>query len=328
MLLKVKGLKKYFLVRQGFFRRTVGYYKALDGVDFTIGSGETFGLVGESGCGKTTVAKTITRLLEPTSGEVLLDGRDICCMGQKELLAERKNIQIVFQDPYGSLHPRMTVADLIAEPLLKHRIVSKGPACIKKIQELLSIVGLCAQDMRKYPHEFSGGQRQRIVIARALAVQPKLIVCDEPVSALDVSIQAQILNLMKDLQDELHVAYLFIAHGMPVIRHISDKVGVMYLGKIVEIAPCGELFSHCSHPYTKALMSAVPVANPDAKQQRIILEGEVPSLVNKPDGCLFSTRCNHCTEICRKEQPMLKEIAPGHMVACHKFGLKEDKQEA
>lgn len=317
-LLIVNDLKKYFPIQKGFFKRTVGYYKAVDGVSFTIDAGETFGLVGESGCGKTTVGKAILRLHEPTDGEILLEGRDICKMDRKELRNERKNMQIIFQDPYGSLNPRMTIEDIIAEPLKKHKLVQNA-AVSCEVERILGTVGLSKMEMRKYPHEFSGGQRQRIVIARALAVKPKLIVCDEPVSALDVSVQAQILNLMQDLQEQLGIAYLFIAHGMPVVQHISKRVGVMYLGRIVEMAPSEEIFSNACHPYSKALMSAVPEPDPTLRKQRILLKGEVPNLASPPQGCLFSSRCPHCSEKCIRLKPELQEVKPGHLVACHLF---------
>ena len=317
-LLEVENLKKYFPVYKGFFKRVAGYYKAVDGVSFSINAGETFGLVGESGCGKTTVGKSILRLIEPTDGRIVLHGDDIRLMSKEQLRRERRNMQIIFQDPYGSLNPRMTIEEIIAEPILKHDI-AKGAECVQAVKRLLSEVGLSEKEMHKYPHEFSGGQRQRIVIARALSVHPKLIVCDEPVSALDVSVQAQILNLMQDLQQQYGIAYLFIAHGMPVVQHISDRVGVMYLGKIVEVADAVEIFSNSLHPYSKALMSAVPEPDPTLKQKRVVLSGEVPNLSAPPPGCLFSSRCAYCQERCKKEIPELKQIAPNHQVACHLF---------
>ena len=316
-LLEVEHLKKHFPVKKGFFKKTVGYYKAVSDVSFSIEAGETFGLVGESGCGKTTVGKSILRLIEPTAGSVRLDGRDVVAMSKEELIAERKNMQIIFQDPYSSLNPRMTVRKLIAEPLLEHKLVSSKAECDERVKEFLHTVGLSSRDIEKYPHEFSGGQRQRIMIARALAVAPKVVVCDEPVSALDVSVQAQILNLMQDLQEKTGVSYLFIAHGMPVVQHISHRVGVMYLGKLVEVATSEEIFDNCLHPYTRALMGAIPNPDPDARARRTIVKGEVPSLLNPPPGCLFASRCPYCTDRCRQEAPVLREAAPGHQVACH-----------
>jgi oligopeptide/dipeptide ABC transporter ATP-binding protein len=315
-LLVVKDLKKYFPVKKGLMKRIIGYYKAVDGVSFSIEEGETFGLVGESGCGKTTVGKSILRLIEPTDGKVFINGNEISKMPKNRLRAERRNMQIIFQDPYSSLHPLMTVGDIVAEPIKEYKLASRKES-MERVAELFSAVGLNRLDMKKYPHEFSGGQRQRIAIARALATNPNLIVCDEPVSALDVSVQAQTLNLMKKLQKEYKVAYLFIAHGMPVIRHISQRVGVMYLGKLVEVASSKELFENCFHPYTKALISAIPTPDPNNKKQRIILKGEVPDLMNPPPGCLFSNRCRYCLDRCREEEPQLKEISPGYFVACH-----------
>lgn len=316
-LLEVEHLKKYFPVRKGFFKKITGYYKAVDDVSFSINAGETFGLVGESGCGKTTVGKSILRLIEPTEGAIRLEGKQISQMGKRELIAERKNMQIIFQDPYSSLNPRMNVYSLIAEPLTEHSLVAGKAECRERVIDLITTVGLNPKDMEKYPHEFSGGQRQRIMIARALAVAPKVVVCDEPVSALDVSIQAQILNLMQDLQDKLGVSYLFIAHGMPVVQHISDRVGVMYLGHLVEVADSEEIFEHCLHPYTQALISAIPNPDPAKRASHTIVRGEVPSLVCPPPGCLFSSRCIHCTGKCREVAPTLREVSPGHMVACH-----------
>ncbi len=316
-LLEVEHLKKHFPVKKGFFKKTVGYYKAVSDVSFSIEAGETFGLVGESGCGKTTVGKSILRLIEPTAGSVRLEGRDVVAMSKEELIAERKNMQIIFQDPYSSLNPRMTVRRLIAEPLVEHKLVSSKAECEERVKEFLNTVGLSSRDIEKYPHEFSGGQRQRIMIARALAVSPKIVVCDEPVSALDVSVQAQILNLMQDLQEKTGVSYLFIAHGMPVVQHISHRVGVMYLGKLVEVATSEEIFDNSLHPYTKALMGAIPNPDPDARSRRTIVKGEVPSLLNPPAGCLFASRCPYCTDKCREQAPVLREVAPGHEVACH-----------
>lgn len=315
-LLEVRDLKKYFPVTGGFLKKTVGWVKAVDGVDLTIGTGETFGLVGESGCGKTTVGKLVLRLIEATSGDIRFQGRNIRDLDKKELRALRKEMQIIFQDPYGSLNPRMNIGDIVAEPLRWHRLVDESQVN-SRVCKLLDMVGLNGKDMAKYPHEFSGGQRQRIVIARALAVQPKLIVCDEPVSALDVSVQAQILNLLKDLQEQLGMAYLFVAHGMPAVRFMSDRIGVMYLGKLVEVADGEALFEEQLHPYTKALMSAIPVADPDRVSKRTVLSGDVPSPVHLPKGCRFQTRCCCVCDRCRIEEPPLRQVRPGRLVACH-----------
>lgn len=315
-LLEVRNLSKKFPVTQGLFRRVVGHYTAVDDVSFHIGRGETFGLVGESGCGKTTVGKSLLRLIEPTSGEIRFAGRNVLELSRRDMRRERRNMQIVFQDPYGSLNPRMNVESIVGEPMKKHGL-AKGAECSRRVAKLLETVGLSAKEMQKYPHEFSGGQRQRIAIARALSLNPALIVCDEPVSALDVSVQAQILNLMRDLQKEFGIAYLFIAHGMPVVRHISHRVGVMYLGKLVEMADEHSLFTNCRHPYTRALMSAVPSPDPDRKSQRVVLCGEVPSLFNIPKGCRFVTRCPKAAAICSEKTPELVELTQGHFVACH-----------
>lgn len=315
-LLEVRDLKKYFPVTGGFLKKTVGWVKAVDGVDLTIGTGETFGLVGESGCGKTTVGKLVLRLIEATSGDIRFQGHNIRDLDKKELRALRKEMQIIFQDPYGSLNPRMNIGDIVAEPLRWHRLVDESQVN-SRVCKLLDMVGLNGKDMSKYPHEFSGGQRQRIVIARALAVQPKLIVCDEPVSALDVSVQAQILNLLKDLQEQLGMAYLFVAHGMPAVRFMSDRIGVMYLGKLVEVADGEALFEEQLHPYTKALMSAIPAADPDRVSKRTVLSGDVPSPVHLPKGCRFQTRCCCVCDRCRIEEPPLRQVRPGRLVACH-----------
>jgi len=315
-LLEVKNLKTYFPVYQGILKRKIGDVKAVDDVSFHISEHETFGLVGESGCGKTTVGKSIVRLVPATGGEVCFEGRDLLSLPRDDMRSERKNIQMVFQDPYGSLNPRMDVLAVLTEPMLLHGICTKAQAKDRAL-ELLDTVGLSSRDLYKYPHEFSGGQRQRIVIARALAVNPKLIVCDEPVSALDVSIQAQILNLFHDLQQKLGVSYLFIAHGMAVVRHISHRVGVMYLGHLVETAPSSEIFTHCIHPYTRALMSSVPLADPHHKQEYTPISGELPSPLHPPKGCKFHPRCPYAKDICQEEEPILREVGPGHQVACH-----------
>lgn len=322
VLLRVNRLKKYFPVRRGVFRRIVGWVKAVDEVDFFIRQGETLGLVGESGCGKTTCARTILRLIEPTSGEVWFRSKqlnrevDVVHADKKTMKLLRREMQIIFQDPYSSLNPRMTVGDIIGEPLVVHGL-AKGKALRERVAELLEAVGLKPEHMRRYPHEFSGGQRQRIGIARALALNPQLVVCDEPVSALDVSIQAQILNLLEDLQDQFGLTYLFVAHDLSVVKHISDRVAVMYLGKIVELAETEELFLRPRHPYTEALLSAVPVPDPDYQAERIILQGDVPSPVNPPKGCRFHPRCLYAKDICSKETPELTDLGGEHYVACH-----------
>lgn len=309
-LLQVENLSKYYRVDDG---KTL---KAVDGVSFSVFSGETLGLVGESGCGKSTTGRLILRLEEPTGGLVLFEGQDLTRMKGKQMRALRRYIQIIFQDPYSSLNPRMTIRDIIAEPLKVHDL-AKGPELERRVNELLDYVGLASYMKNRYPHEFSGGQRQRVGIARALATRPKLVVCDEPVSALDVSIQSQVINLLKDLQQEFKLTYLFIAHGLNVVKHMSDRVGVMYLGKIVEIASDEELYSRPLHPYTQALLSAIPQPVPGAKKQRIILSGDVPSPIDLPPGCRFVTRCFKAKDICREAEPELTEVEPGHLCACH-----------
>lgn len=318
-LLEVQNLKKYFPVKSNIIKRTIGNYQAVDDVSFFINEGETFGLVGESGCGKTTVGKSIIRLIEPTEGTILFDGVNIRELNATELRKARRNMQIIFQDPYGSLNPRMSVLDIIGEPLRKHRI-AKGAECTKKVCELLDVVGISQKELNKYPHEFSGGQRQRIVIARVLGLNPKLIVCDEPVSSLDVSIQAQILNLLSDLQKEFNLSYLFIAHGMPAVRYISNRVGVMYLGKLMEVATRDTIFDNSLHPYTRVLLSAVPISDPEMVKEHIPMVGEVPDLMNPPDNCRFCTRCPYADDYCRTVMPELREITSNHFVACHKAG--------
>lgn len=317
VLLEVKNVKKYFPVTRGIiFQKTIAVNKAVDNVSFQIHRGETLGLVGESGCGKSTLGRTILRLHEATSGQVLFEGRNIIDLGSQEMRELRRDMQIIFQDPYASLNPRMTVGDIIGEPLLIHGL-AKGKALEQRVKELLSVVGLSAQHARRYPHEFSGGQRQRIGVARALAVNPKIIICDEPVSALDVSIQAQVINLLQDLQKEFGLTYLFIAHDLAVVKHISDRVAVMYLGQLVELADKSELYANPLHPYTSALLSAIPIPNPEAKHDRILLEGDVPSPLNPPPGCHFHTRCRVARPECSQSAPELREIKPGHFVACH-----------
>lgn len=314
-LIEVKNLVKWFPIKSSFFRRTIGNVRAVDGISFHIKRGQTMGLVGESGCGKSTAGRTILRLIEKTSGEVIFDGQDIFKMSREELRKLRPRIQIIFQDPYSSLSPRIPVGEIIGEAVREHNIVPKEEFD-DYISRIMRACGLQEYHKDRYPHEFSGGQRQRIVVARALAMQPKIIVCDEPVSALDVSVQAQILNLLKRLQHELGVSFLFIAHGMAVVKHISDRAAVMYLGKIVEIADSKELFENCRHPYTQALISSVPDANPHFQRERIILEGEVPNPIDPPSGCRFHTRCSRCMERCKHEEPELRDIGNGHQVAC------------
>lgn len=316
-LIEVQDIKKYFPIEGGFLRKTIGYVRAVDGVSLSIKKGETLGLVGESGCGKSTMGRVILRLLDATSGQVIYKGKDLNTCSEKEMRKLRKNLQIVFQDPYGSLNPRKTVLDIIGGGLKNHGITDRKER-EERVVKIMDAVGLSPTAMRKYPHEFSGGQRQRISLARALVLEPEFIVCDEPVSALDVSIQAQIINLMEDLQQEFNLTYLFIAHDLSVVRHISDRIAVMYLGKIVEIAPEEELFSNPVHPYTTALLSAVPVPNPKMRhKERILLEGDVPSPANPPTGCRFHTRCAACKDICMEEEPTFKEVGAEHYVACH-----------
>ncbi|NLJ25176.1 MAG: dipeptide ABC transporter ATP-binding protein [Firmicutes bacterium] len=316
-LLEVKDLIKHFPIHKGFIvSKQVGAVKAVDGVSFSINRGETLGLVGESGCGKSTTGRLILRLIEATSGEVWFEGRNILDLGREEMRELRRDMQIIFQDPYASLNPRMTVGDIIGEPLQIHGI-ARGREQEQRVRQLLEVVGLASYHARRYPHEFSGGQRQRIGVARALAVNPKIIVCDEPVSALDVSIQAQVVNLLQDLQAEYGLTYLFIAHDLSVVKHISDRVAVMYLGKIVELTDKESLYDKPLHPYTRALLSAIPIADPTLTRDRIILEGDVPSPINPPSGCRFHTRCSEAKEICRQEEPVFADAGGGHLVACH-----------
>jgi peptide/nickel transport system ATP-binding protein len=318
VLLEVKDIKKYFPINKGMFSRTVGHVRAVDGVSFDIYQGETLGLVGESGCGKSTTGRLITGLIQLTEGKVLFDGQDLVKAKGQSLKKLRQRMQIIFQDPYSSLNPRMMISDIIGEPLEVHGI-AKGQEKYNRIAELLEIVGLSKNDIQKFPHQFSGGQRQRIGIARALATEPDLLICDEAVSALDVSVQAQILNLLKDLQRKMGLSYLFISHDLNVVKYISDRISVMYLGEIVEVAESERLFREPLHPYSQALISAVPIPNPEKKRERIILKGEVPSPVNPPSGCKFHTRCPKAMDICKHQKPKLKEITPGHIVSCHLY---------
>ncbi|AKF95046.1 ABC transporter ATP-binding protein [Brevibacillus laterosporus] len=317
-LLVVNRLKKYYPITGGVFAREIGAVKAVDDVSFRVKRGETLGLVGESGCGKSTTGRSILRLIEPTSGEVLFEGKNVARMKREEVREIRKDMQIIFQDPFASLNPRHTVGKILEEPLIVHGINSSKERS-KRVHELLEVVGLSSYHAGRYPHQFSGGQRQRIGIARALILNPKLIVADEPVSALDVSVQSQVLNLMQDLQKEFNLTYLFIAHDLSVVRHISDRVGVMYLGRIAELADKDELYTNPLHPYTKALLSAVPVADPDKKQERIILQGDLPSPANPPSGCTFHTRCPHVMGVCREKRPEMLESRENHLVACHLY---------
>jgi peptide/nickel transport system ATP-binding protein len=315
-VLEVKGLKKYFPVRRGLLRRTVGHVHAVDDVSFSIGAAETVGLVGESGCGKTTVGRTILRLIEPTAGSIRLEGHEISKLGRAELRPLRQRMQIIFQDPFSSLNPRMRAGDIVGEPLKLHGEGGKRSRR-ERVAELFERVGLRRGQMDNYPHQFSGGQRQRIGVARALALNPRLIVGDEPVSALDVSIQAQVINLLRDLQRDLKLSYLFISHNLAVVEHISHRIAVMYLGRIVEYTDKNTLFSRPLHPYTEALLAAVPIPNPQIKRVRRVVQGDVPSPLRPPPGCHFHTRCPYAEARCRIEVPLLREVQPGHQVACH-----------
>lgn len=316
-IVEARGLKMYFPVGRTLGGKPKRLLKAVDDVSFSIQKGETFGLVGESGCGKTTVGRCLVRLYEPTDGQIFFDGQDIAHLGEKPLTPYRRRMQMIFQDPYASLNPRMTVASIIAEPL-RYAGASKAYQT-ERVRELVDLVGLKPDHLQRYPHEFSGGQRQRICIARALALNPEFVVCDEPVSALDVSIQAQIINLLKELQDKYNLTYLFISHDLSVVEHISDTVGVMYLGNLVEYGATPDIFSHPLHPYTKALFSAIPIPDPTIRRERIVLQGSIPSPANPPKGCKFHTRCPYATERCKTEVPQQREVEPGHYVVCHLY---------
>lgn len=317
-LVSIKNLKKYFPVGKGIFKKGSSFCMAVDDVSFDIKKGDTLGLVGESGCGKTTCGRTILKLYEPSGGQIIYNGANIEELTQKEMLPYRRKMQIIFQDPYASLDPRMTVGDIVGESIDIHKLMT-GREREERIRYLLDVVGLNSDHINRYPHEFSGGQRQRIGIARALAVEPEFIVCDEPISALDVSIQAQVVNMLEDLQDNMKLTYLFIAHDLSMVKHISDRVGVMYLGKLVEIGESNEIYTHPAHPYTKALLSAIPIPDPDdaAVKRRIVLEGDVPSPIDPPPGCRFRGRCSYAADICGHITPELKDIGAGHMAACH-----------
>ncbi len=316
VLVKAEKLTKYFPVTKGLFRHTVANVKAVDGIDMEIREGETLGLVGESGCGKSTLGRTILRLIPATSGKLWFEGQNIYDLSENEMRGMRQKMQLIFQDPYASLNPRMTILDIVSEPLLIHRPEMKAAERKERAVEMLKVVGMNEHSLSRYPHEFSGGQRQRVCIARALILRPQFVVCDEPVSALDVSVRSQVLNLMQELQDKLHLTYLFISHDLSVVKHISNRVAVMYLGKIVELADRKELFANPQHPYTRALMSAIPVPDPTVNVEREILAGDLPSPANPPEGCRFHTRCRFAAERCRREVPALTAGQNGHQVAC------------
>jgi len=318
-LLQVRNLRKYFEIKRGFFWGEPARVHAVDGVSFDLFRGETLGLVGESGCGKSTTGRLILRLIEPTSGEVYFENVSVFQAGKAEMRAMRQRMQIIFQDPYSSLNPRMTVEQIVGEGIVIHKLCKTRAERRERVADLLQKVGLSPEQMHRYPHEFSGGQRQRVGIARALAVNPRLIIADEPISALDVSIQAQVINLLEDLQEQFDLTYLFIAHDLRVVEHISDRVAVMYLGQIVEVADSQDLYAKPLHPYTEALLSAIPIPDPTTKRQRIILEGDPPSPIHPPHGCRFHTRCHKRFDRCDKEEPALREVAPKHWVACHLY---------
>ena len=322
ILLDVRNLKKHFVVDTTFFGKPKAYLKAVDNVSFRLEKGKTLGIVGESGCGKTTMGRTILRLYDVTDGEVWFKGKEVSKISEREFDKLRPNMQMIFQDPYASLSPRMTVGEIIGEAALQHKLIDKSNYR-QYVLDVMKTCGLQPHYFDRYPHEFSGGQRQRICIARALALKPELVICDEPVSALDVSIQAQIINMLKDLQKKLGLTYVFISHDLSVVKHISDEVGVMYLGTMVEYGTKEKIFKNTLHPYTKALFSAVPVPNPHVKMNRVILKGDIPSPVNPPKGCKFHTRCEHCMEICKTVEPTYREVEEGHFCACHLYGKEE-----
>lgn len=319
ILLEAKNLKKYFPIKKGIFGTSKSYVKAVDDVSLQVYKGETLGIVGESGCGKSTTGRLLIRLLDATDGQVLYKDKDISSYSKKKLRQLRKDFQIIFQDPYSSLNPRMTVGDIIEEPLVNFKLFGSSQERKNRVADLLEIVGLPKNSMNRFPHEFSGGQRQRIGIARALSLNPELIIADEPVSALDVSIQSQVLNLLKDIQQEFNLTYIFISHDLSVVDHLCDRIAVMYLGRIVEISPKKEFYQKSYHPYSKALLSAIPEPNPRVKKERIILSGDVPSPSDPPSGCTFHPRCNQCMEICKVEKPQLHELEDGRLVACHLY---------
>lgn len=318
-ILEVKHLKKYFPLKKGKFKEGDPCVKAVDDITFDLYEGETLGLVGESGCGKSTLGRTIIRLYEPTSGEVIFEGEDVAKKSRKEMRALREEMQFIFQDPYSSLNPRMTVFNILAEPLIAHGKFNRGPELDAYVKNLMDRCGLPSYYCYRYPHQFSGGQRQRIGIARSLALDPSFIICDEPVSALDVSIQSQIINLMKDMQEEKNISYIFISHDLSVVKHISDRVGVMYLGSMMELADKNEIYSNPQHPYTRALIGAIPLPDPTKRKEMQVIQGEIPSNVNIPKGCKFNPRCPFAKDICREQEPATKEVKPNHFVKCH-FG--------